>query len=119
MFRALDRNGRLITFMLSGRRNTNAAYRFLRKAMLAVSHYPSSSITTDKLASHTKAIGRLKNEGLLRRDERHRISKYPNNIIVADNGALKRMIRRDHCILRERRATGEIRLVNQLFDLFA
>jgi transposase-like protein len=30
-----------------------------------------------------------------------------------------RMIRRGHCIQRERRATGEIRLVNQLFGLAA
>jgi transposase-like protein len=30
-----------------------------------------------------------------------------------------RMIRRGHCIQRERRVTGEIRLVNQLFGLAA
>ena len=34
LFRAVDKHGRLIAFMLSGRRNTNAAYRFLRKAAL-------------------------------------------------------------------------------------
>ena len=32
---------------------------------------------------------------------------------------IMRMIRRGHCIGRERRATGEIRLVNQLFGLAA
>ncbi len=67
-----------------------------------------------------------------------------NNIIEADHGALKRvirpargfqtmktaagtlkgfeimhMIRRGHCNQREHRATGEIRLVNQLFGLAA
>jgi transposase, IS6 family len=67
-----------------------------------------------------------------------------NNIIEADHGALKRMIRptrgfqtmktagatlkgfeimrmirRGHCIQRERRATDEIRLVSQLFGLAA
>jgi transposase, IS6 family len=30
---------------------------------------------------------------------------------------IMRMIRRGHCIQRERRATGEIRVVNQLFGL--
>jgi transposase, IS6 family len=30
-----------------------------------------------------------------------------------------RMIRRGHCIQRERRATGEVRLVNRLFGLAA
>ena len=74
----------------------------------------------------------------------HRTSKYLNNILGADHGALKRvirptrgfqtmktaaatlkgfeimrMIRRGHCIGREGRATGEIRLVNQLFGLAA
>jgi transposase-like protein len=74
----------------------------------------------------------------------HRTSKSLNNIIEADHGALKRviwptrgfqtmktaaatltgfeimrMIRRGHCIQREHRATGEIRLVDQLFGLAA
>ena len=144
LFRAVDKRDRLIAFMLSGRRNANAAYRFLRKAIKAMSHYPPSSITTDKLASYPRAILRLQNEGLLPKDVVHRTSKYLNNILEADHGALKgvirptrgfqtmktaaatltgfeimRMIRRGHCIQRDRRATGEIRLVNQLFGLAA
>src|SRR3954467_10143749 len=144
LFRAVDKHGRLIAFMLSDRRNTNAAYRFLRKALRAVSDYPPSSITTDKLASYPKAIRGLQNEGLLPKDVAHRTSKYLNNILEADHGALKRlirptrgfqtmrtaaatltgfelmrMIRRGHCIQRKRQATGEVRLVNQLFSLAA
>jgi transposase-like protein len=79
--------------MLSDRRNTNAACRILRKAIKAMSHYPLSSITTDKLASYPRAIQRLQNEGQLARYVQHRISKYLNNIIEADHGALKRVIR--------------------------
>jgi transposase, IS6 family len=144
LFRAVDKHGQLIAFMLSDRRNTNAAYRFLRKAIKAMSHYPPSSITTDKLASYPKAILRLQNEGLLPNDVVHRTSKYLNNILEADHGALKRVIRptrgfqtmktaaatltgfeimrmihRGHFLQRERRATGEIRLINQLFGLAA
>jgi transposase-like protein len=144
LFRAVDKHGQLIAFMLSDRRNTNAAYRFLRQAIKAMSHYLPSSITTDKLASYPKAIRRLQNEGLLPKDIEHRRSKYLNTIIEADHGALKRvirptrgfqtmetasvtlkgfqimrMIRRGHCIQRERRATGEISLINQLFGLAA
>jgi transposase-like protein len=142
LFRAVDKHGQLIDFMLSDRRNSRAAYRFLRKAFKMMSHDPPSSITTDKLASYPKAILRLQNEGLLSKDVVHRTSKYLNNILEADHGALKRiirptrgfqtmktaaatlkgfeimrMIRRGHCIPRERRATGEIRLFNQLFGL--
>lgn len=144
LFRAVDKHGQLVDFMLSDRRNTGAAYRFLRKALKVMSAYPPSLITTDKLPSHPKAIRYLQPEGLLSKDVEHRTSKYLNNIIEADHGALKRvirptrgfqsirtaraaikafevmrMIRRRHCILQPPGATGEIRLVNQLFGLAA
>src|SRR5918995_5648192 len=79
--------------MLSDRRNTRAAYRFLRKALKIMGDYPPSSITTDKLASYPRAILRLQSEGLLSEDVKHRTSKYLNNILEADHGALKRVIR--------------------------
>jgi len=144
LFRAVDKHGRLIAFMLSDRRNTNAAYHFLRKAIKSMNTYPPSSITTDKLASYPKAIRRLQAEGSLSEDVEHRTSKYLNNIIEADHGALKRviqptrgfqtmktaaatltgfeimrMIRRSHYNKQGYRATGEIRLINQLFGLAA
>src|ERR687889_1166461 len=65
LFRAVDKHGQLIDFMLSDRRNTRAAYRFLRKALKTVSDHPLSSITTDKLASYPKAILHLQSEGYL------------------------------------------------------
>jgi transposase-like protein len=95
LFWAVNKHGRLIDFMLSDRRNTRAAYRFLRKALKLMSDYPPSSITTDRLASYPKTIRRLQNEGLLSKDVEHRISKYLNNIIEADHGALKRVIPAD------------------------
>ncbi|MBD2749212.1 IS6 family transposase [Microvirga sp. BT688] len=144
LFRAVDKFGRLIASMLAERRDTGVTYHFLRKALKTMSDYPPSSITTDKLASYPKAIQRLQTDGLLSKDVEHRTSKYLNNILEADHGALKRVIRptrgfqtmktaiatlkgfeivrmtrRSHCIQRERRATGEIRLVNQLFGLTA
>lgn len=93
LFRAVDKHGQLIDFMLSDRRNARAAYRFRRKALKTMSDYPPSSITTDKLASYPKAIRRLQHEGLLSKDGEHRTSKYLNNVIEADHRALKRMIR--------------------------
>jgi len=119
LFRAVDKHGQLIDFLLSERRNTRAAYWFLRKALKTISDYPPSSITTDKLVSYSKAIRRLQNEGLLPKEVEHRKSKYLNNIIEANHGALKRVIRRGHCILTHPGATGEIRLVNELFGLAA
>jgi transposase-like protein len=144
LFRAIDKHGQLIDFMLSDSRNTRAAYRFLRKALKMMGDYPPSSIATDRLASYPKAIRRLQSEGLLSKNVEHRTSKYLNNVIEADHGALKRvirptrgfqrmktasatirgfeimrMIRRGHCMLPATGVTGEIRLVNQLFGLVA
>ena len=144
LFRAVDKHGQLIDFMLSNRRTTRAVYRFLRKALRTMSDCPPSTITTDKLASYPKAILRLQNEGLLPKDVVHRTSKYLNNILEADHGAFKRVIRptrgfqtmrtaaatlkgfeimrmihRGHCILTQPGATGEVRLVNKLVGLAA
>jgi transposase-like protein len=144
LFRAVDKHGRLIDFMLSDRRNARAAYRFLRKAVRTMGDYPPSSITTDKLASYPRAIQRLQSEGHLAHHVVHRSSKYLNNITEADNGALRRavrptrgfqgiktasatlkgievmrMIRRGHCILHRLGLKGGICLVNQMFGLAA
>jgi transposase-like protein len=42
LFRAVDKHGQFIDFMLSDRRNTRAAYHFLRKALKMMSHCPLS-----------------------------------------------------------------------------
>ena len=124
--------------------NTQAAYRFLRKAVKRMGDYPPASITTDKLVSYPKAIQQLQNEGRLPKEVVHRTSKHLNYTIEADHGALKcviqptrgfqgmqmacatikgldvmRMIRRGHCALTQPGATGEIRLINKLFGLAA
>ena len=142
LFRAVDKTGRLIDFMLSDRRNTRAAHRFLGKALKTMRNWPPVSITTDKLGSYRKAIRRVQRDGHLPQDVTHRTSKYLNNVIEADHGVLKqvvrptrgfqtmktayaaikgfeimRMIRRGHCILREPGAAGEVRFVNKLFGL--
>jgi transposase, IS6 family len=109
-----------------------------------MSDHPPFAITTDKLASYPKAIRSLQSEGRLSGDVEHCTSKYLNNVIEADHGALKRMVRPTrgfqriatayatikgfevmrmircgHCGLEQRGVTGEIRLVNQLFELAA
>jgi transposase-like protein len=75
LVRAVDKHGQLIDFLLSERRNTRAAYRFLHKVVKTMSGCPPSSTTTDKLVSYLKAIRRLQNEGLLPKVVEHRRSK--------------------------------------------
>ena len=142
LFRAVDKTGRLIDFMLSDRRNTRAAHRFLSKALKTMRNWPPISITTDKLGSYPDAIRRLQRDGQLSRNTRHRASKYLNNIVEADHGVLKqlirptrgfqtmktayatikgfeimRMIRRGHCLLRDAGVAGEVSFINTLFGL--
>src|SRR3954466_10833486 len=74
LFRAVDKHGELIDFMLSDRRNTRAASRFLRKALSTMGDCPPSSITTDKLAFYPRAIRRLQREGHLAQHVEHRTS---------------------------------------------
>ncbi len=52
-----------------------------------------SSITTDQLGSYPNAISGLQREGKLSSSIKHRTFKSQNNIIEADQGALKRVIR--------------------------
>jgi transposase-like protein len=66
LFRAVDKHGRLIDFMLADRRNTRAAHRFLGKALTTMRHWPPTSITTDQLGSYPKAICRLQRGGFRR-----------------------------------------------------
>ncbi len=63
LFRAVDKHGRLIDFMLLGRRNIRAAHRFLSKAAARMRNWPPTSITTDKLPSYPEAIEWLKRDG--------------------------------------------------------
>ncbi len=144
LFRAVDKHGVLIDFMLSDRRNTRAAHRLLAKALTTMRNWPPSSITTDKLRSYPKAMARLKRDGQLSKETRHRTSKYLNNIIEADHGSLKqvikptrgfhtmktavstikgfeimRMFRRGHCLTCKPGVRNEIRFVNQLFQVAA
>ena len=106
-------------------------------------HWPPSSITTDQLGSYLKAIVRLQREGRLPGSAQHRTCKYLNNIIEADHGALKqlirpvrgfqtmktatatikgfevmRMIRRGHCLTCKPNVMDEVRFVNKPFDVF-
>ncbi len=130
--------------MLADRRNTRAAHRFLGIALHIMRHWPPSSITTDPLGSSPKAIRRRQRGGKLPADTKHRTSKYLNNIIEADPGALKRVIRptrgfqtirtaaatikgfevmrmigRGHCLTCKPCVKDEIRFANKLFDIFS
>ncbi len=94
LYRAIDKSGDTIDFYLSSIRDAKAGKRFLGKALKSIKAYNHpDSINTDKAAAYNIAIAELKAEGKCPPDTVHRQVKYLNNIIEADHGKLKRLIK--------------------------
>jgi IS6 family transposase len=94
LYRALDKRGNTIDFYLSPTRNAKAAKRFLGKALRKFKDWERPRcINTDKAPTYAIAIKALQDEGVCPPGLEHRQVKYLNNIIEADHGKLKRLIK--------------------------
>ncbi len=94
LYRALDKDGNTIDFYLSPTRNATAAKRFLGKALSGLKEWEKPEvINTDKAPTYSVAILELKSEGKCPQNTVHRQVKYLNNIVEADHGKLKQVIR--------------------------
>ena len=94
LYRALDKLGNTIDFYLSATRNTKAAKRFLGKALRGMKDWELPEVlNTDKAPTYAAAIAELKAEGKCTNETRHRQVKYLNNVVEADHGKLKLLIR--------------------------
>ena len=94
LYRAVDKFGDTIDFYLSATRNTKAAKRFLGKALRGWKDWELPEVVnTDKAPTYAGAIAELKAEGKCPQDTRHRQVKYLNNVVAADHGKLKQLIR--------------------------
>jgi transposase-like protein len=69
LYRAVDSTGATIDFLLSARRDSVAARRFLVKALGGANHPHPRVINTDKDAVYPPAIVQLKAEGALANGE--------------------------------------------------
>jgi transposase, IS6 family len=92
LYRAIDSTGATIDFLLSAKRDADAAKRLFRKALSDASHPQPRVINTDLAPIYTSAIPAIKKEGTLRRRCRHRPVQYLNNIIEQDHRAIKRRV---------------------------
>ncbi|MBW8309110.1 MAG: IS6 family transposase [Candidatus Paracaedibacteraceae bacterium] len=92
LYRAVDKYGRTVDFMLAHTRDLAAAKRFFKKMLKQCREMPSS-ITTDKHSSYHTTIEELKKEGRLDERVKHRQVKYLNNIIEQDHRRIKRRTR--------------------------
>jgi IS6 family transposase len=93
LYRAVDSTGATIDFLLSAKRDTGAAKRFLAKALRGENHPHPRIINTDKDAAYPPAIVQLKTEGALEENCGHRPVQYLNNVLEQDHRAIKRRIR--------------------------
>ena len=91
---AVDKNGATIDFYLSATLNAKAAKRFLGKALNGLKDWEKPvAINTDKAPTYGVAIAALKAEGNLPEEVRHSQAKYLNNVVEADHGKLKQLIK--------------------------
>jgi putative transposase len=89
LYRAVDKEGHTIDFLLTPNRDRDAAEAFLHKA-IRTQGLPEK-ITIDQSGANTKAIERYNRDHHTAIIIRH--SKYLNNLIEQDHRAVKRLVR--------------------------
>ena len=87
----MDKAGRTVDFLLSGRRDIAAAKRFFSRATRQ--HGVPRVITLDGYAASHRAVAKLKEVGTLPRRVRVRSCKYLNNVVEQDHRRIKQRIR--------------------------
>ena len=144
LYRAIDKDGNMVDFMLSRKRDTESAKRFFKKAIKSSKDYlPYKRINTDKYAPYIKAISSLQEDGVIPKETEHSQVKYLNNRIESDHFRLKKamklihgfknfysasrtikgmecilMIKKRQCIMMEEGIIGEVNFVNKLFGIY-
>ena len=87
LYRAVDRAGDTVDFLLTAKRDKAAARRFLERAINL--HGVPEKITIDKSGANTAAIESVKTDACV--DILMRQNKYLNNIVEQDHRGVKRV----------------------------
>jgi len=90
LYRAVDKQGYTVDFLLSEHRDIAAAKRFFTRAIERQG--PPEKITVDAYAATNTAIAELKKSGILPINVLVRTSKYLNNLIEQDHRRMKQRI---------------------------
>jgi transposase, IS6 family len=100
LYRAVDKEGQTIEFLLSAKRDVAAAKRFFRKIMRVDHRRLPFSISVDKNASYPEAFSTAQEEKILPMDCKLSRVKYLNNIIEQDHRFIKKKLRASQCFKR-------------------
>ena len=92
LYRALDSTGQTIEFLLTAKRDKNAAKRFLVKAIAASGNPMPRVMNVDKNPAYPAAVEALKADGVIPRRVRLRQCKYLNNVIEQDHRTVKKRV---------------------------
>ena len=91
LYRAVDKAGRTVDFLLNRRCDMSAAMRFFSRA--AKQYGAPRVITLDGYAASHRAVAKLKELGTLPRRVQVRSCKYLNNLVEQDHRRIKQRIR--------------------------
>ena len=97
LYRALDKEGQTIEFLLTANRDISAAKRNFKKMMRADHRRLPFSISVDKHASYPEAFTSSQEENVLPFDCRLRRTKYLTNIVEQDHRFIRRRWRALQC----------------------
>jgi transposase-like protein len=89
LYRAVDSRGQTIDFLLSAKRDAEAAKRFFRKALGQPHTVNPRTITVDKNPAYPKAVSEMKQDAELWRFARLRQVRFLNNIVEQDHRRVK------------------------------
>lgn len=100
LYRAVDKQGQTIEFMLSAKHDVFAAKRFFKKMMRAEHRRLPFSISVDKNAAYPEAFSTSQDERIVPMDCQFRRVKCLNNVIEQDHRFIKRKVRASQCFKR-------------------
>jgi transposase-like protein len=92
LYRAIDSTGQTIEFLLTAKRDTAAAKRFLLNAIAASGNAMPRVMNVDKNPAYPAAVEEMKAKGILPRRVRLRQCKYLNNIVEQDHRWVKKRV---------------------------
>src|SRR5918998_2572124 len=97
LYRAIDKHGTPVDFLLTAQRDLDAAKRFFRKALKDQPLLAPDRIGTDGAGSYPPAIAAARQDGLLARTPVHYVTKHLQQGIESDHFRVKRPMPRVGC----------------------